>query len=133
MNRINKALYLIDLFKISRIETQLNNYYLKQPEPIQSCLLALKDIILRHDKNITHQRKFQIPFFYYKDKKLCYLWVNKKKLLFGIVEDKNIYPKKDGIKRKDKMESIQIDPNADIPLDIILGLLKEKIKLYNKS
>lgn len=88
---------------------------------------------MRLDENITHQRKFQIPFFYYKDKKLCYLWVkDKKKLLFGVVEDKNIYPKKDGVKRKDKMESIQIDPYADIPIELILRLLQEKIDLYNK-
>ena|ERR1700745_2678647 len=115
------------------IEPLLDNYYLKQPEPIQSCLLALKDIILRLDKNITHQRKFQIPFFYYKNKKLCFLWVNKKNLLFGFVEDKNIYPKKDGVKRKDKMETILINPNADIPIEIILNALREKIELYNKS
>jgi hypothetical protein len=54
-------------------------------------------------------------------------------LLFGFVEDKNIYPKKDGLKRKDKMETILIDPNADIPIEIILNTLREKIELYNKS
>jgi hypothetical protein len=52
--------------------------------------------------------------------------------LFGVVEDKSIYPKKDGVKRKDKMESMQIDPNADIPIEIIIQLLREKIELYNK-
>jgi hypothetical protein len=52
--------------------------------------------------------------------------------LFGVVEDKNIYPKKDGVKRKDKMESMQINPNADIPIELILRLLQEKIELYNK-
>jgi hypothetical protein len=116
--------------KNNNIETLLDHYYLKQPEPIQGCLLALKDIILRHDKHITHQRKFQIPFFYYKDKKLAFLWLNKKKLLMGFIEDKNIHPKQEGIKLKDKYESMVIDPHADIPIDIIITELNKKISLY---
>ncbi len=118
--------------KNNSIETQLDHYYLKQPEPIQGCLLALKDIILRLDENITHQRKFQIPFFYYKDKKLAYLWLNKKKLQIGFIEDKSIYPKKDGIKLKDKYESIIIDPNADIPIELITKELKKRMALYRE-
>jgi len=31
---------------------ELENYYLKQPEPIRGCLLALKSIILSIDKEI---------------------------------------------------------------------------------
>ena len=116
--------------KSKLIETLLDHYYLKQPEPIQGCLLALKDIILGHDKNITHQRKFQIPFFYYKDKKLAYLWLNKKKLLIGFIEDKNIYPKQEGLKLKDKYESMVIDPNADIPIELIIKQLSKRINLY---
>ncbi len=104
---------------------------MKQPEPTRGCLLALKDLILRLDPNITQQRKFQIPFFYYKDKKLCFLWVHKKQPLIGFVEDKTIYPKKDGIKRKDKMETMYFDANADIPIKLIMSNLKKTIKLYH--
>jgi hypothetical protein len=109
----------------------LDNYYLKQPEPMQGCLLALKDIILGLDKNITHQRRFQIPFFYYKDKKLSYLWVTKKKLQMGFIEDKNIHPKKEGLRLKDKYTSILIDPHADLPIDLIIKELKARIALYS--
>ncbi len=51
----------------------------------------------------------------------------------GFVEDKKIYPKKDSVNRKDKTETIQIDPQADIPVKVILKKLQEKIKLYNKQ
>jgi hypothetical protein len=113
--------------------TALENYYLKQPEPIQGCLLALKDIILGLNTHITHQRKYQIPFFYYKDKKLCFLWIKGKKLLLGFVEDKSIYPKVADIKRENRIEMIQINPNEDIPVELILQTLRERIRLYQQA
>lgn len=106
---------------------------MKQPEPIRGCLLALKNFILELDPNISHHRKFQIPFFYYKDKKLCYLWVTKKKIQFGFIEDKTIQPKKEGLKLKDKYQSIIIDPNKDIPIKMIVRNLKKMIKVYDKA
>ncbi len=109
---------------------ELENYYLKHPEPIQGCLLALRNLILRIDDQITHERKFQIPFFYYKGKKLCFLWVNKKKLLIGFIVDKSIYPVVPGVKRNDDMETLQIDPNADLPVKIVLEKLLQLMKLY---
>jgi hypothetical protein len=112
--------------------TALENYYLKQPEPIQGCLLALKNIIMGIDSQITHQRKFQIPFFYYKDKKLCFLWVKGKKTLLGFVEDKSIYPAVAGVKRKNGIEMIQINPDEDLPLEFILQTIQERIRLYEQ-
>jgi hypothetical protein len=32
---------------------ELENYYLKHPEPIQGCLLALKSIIMNFNSEIT--------------------------------------------------------------------------------
>ncbi|HZK96250.1 MAG TPA: hypothetical protein VFC67_18770 [Prolixibacteraceae bacterium] len=112
---------------------ELENYYLRQPEPIQGCLLALKNVILGVDNQISHERKYQIPFFYFKGKKLCFLWVNKKKLLMGFIVDKNIYPVVAGIKRKDDFETMQIDPNADLPVKIILEKLLQRMKLYESG
>jgi len=113
--------------------TLLENYYLKQPEPIQGCLLALKSIILGVNGHITHERKYQIPFFYYKGKKLCFLWVTRKKLLIGFVEDRTLQELVPGIRRKDRMETMQLDPDADIPIDIILENLDRLIRLYDLS
>jgi len=109
---------------------ELENYYLRQPEPIQGCLLALRNVILGVDKQITQERKYQIPFFYFKGKKLCFLWVNKKKLLMGFIVDKNIYPVVAGVKRKDDFETLQIDPNLDLPVETIIANLRLRMKLY---
>ena len=110
---------------------ELENYYLKQPEPIQGCLLALKSIILSVDKEISHRRAYQIPFFYYKEKKLTFLWVHRKRLLFGLVTDKSLVEPLEGTRRKNKYETMEIDPNQDIPVKDIVEMLLRQMKLYN--
>ena len=110
----------------------LEYYYLSKPEPYKSCLLALKDIILSANPNICHERKFQIPFFTYKGKKLSYLWLNRKKLMLGFCMDKSLQDITPGIKVKDKYESIEINPNEDIPVDVILQKLTYYIVLIDK-
>jgi hypothetical protein len=110
-----------------------DNYYLKHSEPIQGCLFALKRLILGADKRISETRKYQVPFFYYKEKKLCFLWVNRKKLMLGFVTDKSIFPVVGGSKRKDEMEMIQIDPNSDLPVEMILKRIEVLIILYESA
>ena len=111
----------------------LEYYYLSKPEPYQSCLLALKDIILTTNLGIQHERKFQIPFFTYKGKKMGYLWLNRKKLMLGFCLDKSLQLITPGIQPKDKYESIAINPNEDIPVDIIRQKLTYYIAVIDKS
>lgn len=111
----------------------LDNYYLKHQEPIQGCLLALRDIILKTNKDIISLRKYRIPFFYYKNNRLAFLWVYRKKIVVGFIIDKHIYTVVPGIKRKDEIETILLDPNTDIPIDFILEKLQYRLQLYDKS
>lgn len=112
----------------------LEYYYLSKPEPYQSCLLALRDIILQANTDICHVRKYQIPFFTYKNKKLGYLWLNGKKLMLGFCADKKLQSGISAdIKPKDKYESIQIDPNADLPVELILQKLHYYINLIERG
>lgn len=104
----------------------LESYYLSKPEPYQSCLLALRDFILRVNPGICHERKFQIPFFTYKGKKLGYLWLNGKKLMLGFCLDKSLQETTPDAKPKDQYESVRIDPNQDLPVDMI----REKLGYY---
>lgn len=98
---------------------------------MQGCLLAMRDIILGISPHIIHERKFQIPFFLYKGKKLVYLWVTKKRLQVGFVEDKCLQKPIPGTKLKDKYQSMQLNPAEDIPLEIILEKIYRLIKLYD--
>lgn len=70
---------------------QLDDFYQNQEEPIKGTFLALRDIILKQDKDITHVLKYGMPFFCYKGKMFCYLWIHKKykKPYFAIVEGKH--------------------------------------------
>lgn len=115
------------------MNTKLEDYYLRHPEPFQGCLLALKHIILNLDVRITHERKYQIPFFLFEGKKLAFLWMNRKKLMLGFVADKSIYSSKAGVKQKDRLEMIQIDPNADLPVEMIAAKLKGQIRMYETA
>ncbi|MES2809614.1 MAG: DUF1801 domain-containing protein [Bacteroidota bacterium] len=101
----------------------LELYYMSKPEPYRSCLLALRDIILSQNAGICHERKFQIPFFTYKGKKLGYLWLNGKKLMVGFCTDKTLLPAIGNVKPKDRYESVSIDPNIDLPVEWLLKTL----------
>lgn len=55
----------------------IDHFYLHKEEPVKSCLIALREIILEQDPEITDAWKYNMPFFCYKGKMFCYLWVHK--------------------------------------------------------
>jgi len=108
----------------------LDNYYLKFSEPIQGCLFALRSIILEKSKEIREGIKYRIPFFYHKEQKFCFLWVRRKEIVFGVIEDR-IYQKQiEGVKTKDKMEVLYLDPSADLPIKKIEQMLAKTMKRH---
>ncbi|TPD66091.1 DUF1801 domain-containing protein [Flavobacterium microcysteis] len=114
---------------------EIDNFYLKQPEPHQSCLLALKDIILSQGTEITNVLKYGMPMFCYKQKMFCYLWVHKKykQPYIGFVEGKHLdYPELLAEKRS-RMKILLFDPNQDLPIEKIENILKEAIDLYKSG
>lgn len=56
----------------------LQDFYLTKQEPVKSCLLAVRSIILAMDPAISETIKYGMPCFCYKKKILCYLWTDKK-------------------------------------------------------
>jgi Domain of unknown function (DU1801) len=112
--------------------TPLDNFYLQQTEPTKGCLLALREIILSKDKNITAAWKYGMPFFCYKQKMFCYLWVHKKykQPYIGIVEGKSINHPQLLIEKRSRMKIILLDPNKDLPVKIINSILQQAVSLY---
>ncbi|MGF2413147.1 DUF1801 domain-containing protein [Ferruginibacter sp.] len=109
-----------------------DNFYLQKEEPLQSCLLALKAIILAQDKAITSAWKYGMPFFCYKGKMFCYLWVHKKtqQPYIGIVEGKHFNHPDLIIEKRSRMKIILFDADKELPIKTINTILQQAINLY---
>ncbi|MBF7092122.1 DUF1801 domain-containing protein [Flavobacterium sp. ALJ2] len=114
---------------------ELDNFYLKQEEPNKGCLLALRDIILSQDSDITHTLKYGMPFFCYKGKMFCYLWVHKtnNKPYLGIVEGKHFDNPELITEKRSRMKIMFFDANEDLPIDTIKAIIKKAIGLYKSG
>ena len=111
---------------------EIDNFYLQKEEPIKGCLLALREIILSQDKDISGVWKYGMPFFTYNGKMFCYLWVHKKyhQPYLGIVEGKKFSHPDLIIEKRSRMKIILFDPNKDLPIKTIETILQQAIKLY---
>jgi len=111
--------------------TELDNFYLQQSEPIRSCFLALRAIILSQDKEIVNVWKYGVPFFCFRGKMFCYLWIHKKysQPYLGIVEGKRFNPALISEKRS-RMKIMLFDPDKDLPIELINTILEQTITFY---
>ena len=114
---------------------ELDNFYLKQDEPIKGCLLALKQIIHSQDKEVSNTWKYGMPFFCYKGKMFCYLWYHKKykQPYIGIVEGTRFDEPFLIQEKRSRMKIMLIDPNEDLPLQSIGNILQKALNLYRKG
>jgi hypothetical protein len=110
----------------------LAHFYEQQHEPIKSCLLALRTIILDQHKDITATWKYGMPVFCYKGKMLCYLWIHKKHKVpyLGIVKGKDFDEPFLIQEARARMKIMLLDPNEDLPLQTIEKIIQKAITLY---
>ena len=114
---------------------QLDDFYLNQEEPIKATFLALKDIILKQDKDITHVLKYGMPFFCYKGKMFCYLWIHKKlkQPYIGIVEGKHFEESFLIQEDRSRMKIMMLNADEDLPLKQIESILQKALNLYKSG
>src|ERR1700741_1419641 len=112
--------------------SESNAWFLQQPELLRNCLLALRDHVLHYRKDIHEKWNYGMPFYFYKGKRFCYLWVHKKykQPYLGIVEGKRFDHPALIIEKRSRMTIMLFDPNKDLPIDIINSILKQAINLY---
>ncbi|MCH5599058.1 DUF1801 domain-containing protein [Niabella ginsengisoli] len=110
----------------------IDNFYLQQQEPYKSTFLALKEIILSLDQDISEEWKYGMPFFYYDRKMFCYLWKHKKydQPYIGIVEGKRLDDPMLIQEKRARMKIMLIDPTKDIPFKKINNILTQALNLY---
>ena len=114
---------------------QLDDFYLKQEEPAKGVFLALREIILKQDNDITHVLKYGMPFFCYKGKMFCYLWMHKKykQPYIGIVEGKHFEESFLLQEARSRMKIMLFDANEDLPLKQIEMVVEKALKLYKSG
>jgi len=112
--------------------SDIDNYFLQKDEPVKSYLLFLRQHILQFDINISEGWKYGAPFYFYKGKRFCYLWVNKKtnQPYIGIVDGKKIEHLELIMEKRSRMKILLFDPGKDVPVRKINAILKMVIALY---
>ena len=103
----------------------LDAFFLRQEEPTKSCLQALRSIILQFDDAITEAWKYRLPFYLYRGKTFCYLWMGKqnKHPYIGIIDGRLIdHPALYQGDRK-RIKIFPIHPEEDIPVEAIYEVL----------
>ena len=110
----------------------IDNWYLQKEEPLKTCLQFLRAHILKQDPNITEAWKYGMPFFCYRGKMFCYLWVHKKfhQPYIGIVEGAKVNHPGLIQEKRARMKILLLDPAKNIPLKKVNLVLKQAIVLY---
>ncbi|WP_299456734.1 DUF1801 domain-containing protein [uncultured Microscilla sp.] len=110
----------------------LENFYLNQPEPNKSCLLALRELILSLDENMADAWKYRMPFFYYKNKMFCYFWIDKqtKEPYIGIAKGSEFTHPLLEQGGRSRIKILRIQPNQDLPVDDIQVILRKAMTFY---
>jgi hypothetical protein len=114
---------------------QLDQYYLDLPEPNKSCLLALRDLIMTQNKSLMSAWKWKTPFFYYKGQMLFYLWIDKKLKVpyIGITNGYQLEHPALTQGKRTRIKLLFVDPEQDLPVELITDLLQQSIKLCEAS
>jgi hypothetical protein len=113
----------------------LDNFYDQQNEPLKSCLFALKEIILKQDKEVTNELKYGMPFFCYQGRMFCYLWVHKKEGLpyVGIVEGGHFDHPLLIQEKRSRMKILFVDPEKDLLVELLEEILQKALDLYRNG
>jgi hypothetical protein len=113
--------------------TELDNFYLQLSEPNRSVFIALREIILSIDKNISPEWKFKLPFFYYKGKMFCYLWYHKKykQPYIGIIDGNKIDHSDLITEGRKRIKIFLVDPEKDIDVKKVREILNLAILTTN--
>ena len=106
---------------------EIDKFFYNQPEPINSCLSALRTIVLQFSPDMDEVWRYSMPFYNYQGKRICYLWVEKKTgwPYLGIVNGKLLDHPALIAEKRSRMKILRVDPTADLPIetiDIILNM-----------
>jgi len=108
-----------------------DTWFFNKEESVKACLLFLRAHILETDPDITEHWHYGMPFFNYRGKRICYLWVHKKlhQPYIGLVDGKLIEYPDLLLENRSRMKILLIDPEQDIPVEKINQILISALAL----
>jgi hypothetical protein len=112
-----------------------DQFILKQPEPLKGCMLALRDIILSMDKNVSASWKYGMPFFLFHGKMFCYLWIDKKSSqpYVGFVNGRMLHDPVLVEGKRARMKIFPVDAERDLPIRKLKKLLRECMIVHERA
>ena len=110
---------------------EIDNFFLFQGEPVKSCLQFLREHLLGFDENITEAWKYNMPFYFYKKERFCYLWIHTKtgQPYIGFTDGKRMEHISLMFEKRSRIKIMLIDPEKDVPVDDIDTVLKMAIAI----
>jgi len=113
----------------------LDAWYLGKEEPVRSCLLALRTVILEYDRNISETWTHRMPMFRLNGKLFCYLWTDKKTEApyLGIYKGIEIEHPDLILGKRNKMKVIYFDANKSLPIKKIREIFALAVPLYGAA
>ena len=110
----------------------IDNFFLVQQELDKGCYLALRDIIKDWNPKISEHWKYSLPFYYYEGKPFCYLYKNKTSQYpyIGLVKGDGISHSMVFQGNRKKMKVLPVNPDEDIPKELIYEVFAELQKFY---
>jgi hypothetical protein len=112
------------------MEQSLDHFFIKIPEPQQSCLLFLRQYFIE-EMFLEENWKFNTPFYYYKGKWFCYLSYSAKRkheIYVGFVKGYLIEHSGLDAEGRKQIKVYRINPEKDIDVKAL-----EKITLALKQ
>ncbi|MEL6820177.1 MAG: DUF1801 domain-containing protein [Calditrichota bacterium] len=118
----------------NEISFELQEFYFSQPEPLRSCFLALRDVILRFDEAVSEEYKYRLPYFHFNGKSFCYLWKDKKtqQPYIGIHKGAQIEHPALVVGERTYVKILPVDVEEDIPEKAILEVLDLAREMHQK-
>lgn len=108
----------------------LENYFLKQPEPQQSCMLFLRKWLM--EQGLDEQYKYMTAMYYFKEKTFCYLSYSSKtnKLYVGFIKGHLMKHAKLMQEGRKQIKVLYLNPEKDLPIKTLTEIVKMAKKLY---
>lgn len=108
----------------------LDNFFEQKDEPVKGCLQYLR-LLLLGNADITEHWKYGMPFYYYRGKMFCYLWIHKKihQPYIGWVDGNKINHEDLLQEKRARMKILLINHLDDIPEQKLKSILKQALAL----